>query len=97
LRTFGHFIKHWVNGVRLITGAYVCLTLKHFFFSFFFLKAFRKFPRHRKEKLGINEACQNDFISKIRGTVKILLCFTINPNAQTQNSPLLKVRENLAI
>jgi hypothetical protein len=43
------------------------------------LKAFRKFSRHKKEKLGINEACQNDFISEIRGIVKIPLFSTINP------------------
>jgi hypothetical protein len=52
--------------------AYVRLTL-----IFFFLKAFRKFPRHKKVRN--NEVGQNDFISKIRGTMKILLCFTINP------------------
>jgi hypothetical protein len=45
------------------------------------LKAFRKFPRHRK--IGNNEVGQNDFISEILGIVKILLCFTINPDVQT--------------
>jgi hypothetical protein len=64
---FGRFVKRWVNGVRSLNPK------THFF------KAFRKFPRHRKEKLGINEACQIDFIFEIRGTVKIPLCSTINP------------------
>jgi hypothetical protein len=38
------FIKCWVNGVCPVNCVYVYLTLKRIFF----LKAFRKFPRHRK-------------------------------------------------
>jgi hypothetical protein len=40
------FIKRKVNSVRPVTGVYVCLTL----IFFFFLKAFRKFPMHRKAR-----------------------------------------------
>jgi hypothetical protein len=35
LRMFGHFIKCWVNGVRPVSGAYVCLTLKMNLLFFF--------------------------------------------------------------
>jgi hypothetical protein len=78
---FGPFIKRWVNGVRLASGAYVRSTLKMIFFLklfYFILELLRKFPRHRK--VGNNKVSQNDFISEIQGTVKILLCTTINPS-----------------
>jgi hypothetical protein len=47
------------------------------------------------ERLEISKAFQNDFISEIRGTVKIL-ALKSTPDAQTQNSPLLRVRKYLA-
>ena len=47
---FGRFIKRWVNGVRPVTGVYVCLTLK-------ILENFQG-----PEKVGNNEVGQNEFI-----------------------------------
>jgi hypothetical protein len=84
LRTFGSFIKRWVNGVRPLNP-------KNDFF-FFFLKLLEKFARHRKVKN--NRVNQNNFISEIRGTVKILFVYYSQPeSSRHQNSPLLRVRE----
>jgi hypothetical protein len=43
----------------------------------FFFKAFREFPRYIK--VGNNKVGQNDFISEIRGTVKILFVLYNQP------------------
>jgi hypothetical protein len=88
LRTFGSFIKRWVNGVHPASRAYVRLTLK----MIFFFKLLGKFARHRKVKN--NKVSQNNFISEIRGTVKILFVYYSQPqSSRHQNSPLLRVRE----
>jgi hypothetical protein len=94
---FSHFIKHWVNGVCLALGVYVCLTLKMIFFFFcFFLKDFRKFPKHIK--VGNNEVGQMIlFLGNSGYNENSFVLYNQPQMSKHQNSPLLRVRENLAI